>query len=278
MPQIPVINPPDRRHGAARGTMKHKKKKASRAQLAALARGRKALAAKRVHASRPAKRRRRKNPVSVLAKAGKHRPVVIVKKGRLHRPRRSTIKPHMTFANPFLGELAIMNPRKHRKHAVKHHRRTHRRGLMFRNPGFAAVLAGPKEMIRLDFIKEAASIAAGFILPNMVIVRLPANWRNATWKVYTCKVVTVAALSAGAAVISKRLSRLVLIGGGVSLLMDLYADFLAPRIAGLTAGAAAPVAPTAGMYYGEEGGVGTYYGEAGGMSDSAGSLAEAFAS
>lgn len=259
--------------------MKHKKHRRSPAQKAATKKMLAALHAKKHRkAAAPRKARRKQHRKSLLSVSGKHRPVVHVRKRRMYRGSRSTIPSHAAFANPFLSELALVgNPRKGRRHkmAKRHHRRTRRSYGLRLNPSGALqkVLSGPKEMIRMDFVKEAASVAVGFVLPNLVINRLPTTFRDATWKVYASKVVVVSGLSAVAGIWNKRISRAIMLGGGISILLDLYADFLAPYIGAATAAAA----PKAGAYYGD--GIGTYYGTDGvGEGEGAPDLAEAFAS
>ncbi len=117
----------------------------------------------------------------------------------------------------------------------RHHRRHHRRSLS--NPFSAnALLSGPKEMISSQFIMEAAGVAAGFVLPNMAMNYLPVTWRNTTMTYYASKVATVAVLSAVGSMVSKRVGKFVLVGGGVSLMLDLYTEFV---------GGHGPVSPTA---------------------------------
>jgi len=258
--------------------MKHKKKhRRSAAQKAATKKMLAALHAKKAAPRKARKAKRRKAGKSLLSSRGKHRPVVHVKHGRMYRGKRSTIPSHATFANPFLSELALVgNPRRKRRTKVAK-RKSHRRikySVMRLNPGgaLAKVLSGPKEMIRMDFVKEAASVAVGFVLPNMVVTRLPTNFRDATWKVYASKVVVVSGLSALAAMWNKKVSRAVMLGGGISILLDLYADYILPNIGGATASAA----PKTSAYYGMD----AYYG---GMDEAVApegtpDLAEAFAS
>lgn len=262
-----------------------RKRKLSAAQRAALAKGRAALAKRRA-SSVPAKahRRRRKSArrrSSLLSRSGKHRPVVIVKKGRLRRPRRSTIPAKATFANPFLSEIAMIgNPRrKRRKSSRRSHRRSSRRSLILRNPlgsSLAAVTSGPREMASMEFLKEAGSVAVGFVLPNVAVGMLPIQFRDATWKVYASKVAVVSGLAAaGKAVAGNRVAKAILLGGGVSILLDAYQDFVVPALGG-----AAPSLKGVDAYYGEKGGgVSAYYGEQGGGVagiDGTADLAEAF--
>lgn len=263
-------------------TRRRSKRKASPAQIAA----RKKFAAKyggkkSKKSSSPRRvskkaRRKSRRASSILAREGRHRPVVLVRKRRLVRPKRSTIPSLATFKNPFLGELAMIgNPRKRRKSHKKSHRRSSRRSRgmsLFSNPGgkaLSSILAGPREMATMDFAKDAAGVAAGFVLPNMIVAKLPANLRDSRVKVYGSKVAVIAGLSAAAGMVSKRASKMILLGGGVSLLLDAWVDWIAPALG--QGGAPAPAAGT-GVYYGDNDGVGVYYGL-----DGASSLAESFA-
>lgn len=256
-------------------TRRHKRK-ASPAQIAA----RKKFAAryggkksKKSSPRRAKKARRKSRRSSLLAREGVHRPVVVVRKRKLYRPKRSTLPGFATFKNPFLGELAMIgNPRKRRKSrkARRSSRRSSRRGMrLFSNPGgkaLSSLLAAPREMATMDFAKDAAGVAAGFVLPNMIVAKLPANLRDSRVKVYASKIGVIAAVSAVSSIVSKRAAKMVLLGGGVSLLLDAWVDFIAPA---LGQGGAAPAGT--GVYYGDEPGVGVYYGL-----DGAPSLAESF--
>lgn len=241
------------------------RRKASAKQLAALARGRAKMAARRARKSAPAKPKRRRSAKrrSSLSQ-GRHRPVVIKRKSRLYRPRRSTIPAHASFANPFLGGLTVMGNPRRRKSSHKSKRRSHRRSRsmsLYSNPAMSGVLAAPKALFKKDFVTEAASVAAGFVLPNIVMARLPASFRNATWKGYASKIAVVAVLAGASNMVSKRVSKAILLGGGVSLLLDVYADFIAPAISGL-----APKMSGVDAFYGNHpSGMGAYYGD--GLSD-----------
>lgn len=244
MRYITVVNPPER--GTRRKTMKtRKKRRASARQLAALRRGR---ALRRTKIARNPKRKIR----------------------RLKRRVRRSLRRKAPHKNPYIGELAMMNPRKKRKSSRR--RRRSSRSLL-PNPlggALSSVVAGPKEMISAEFAKDAIAVAAGFLLPNQLVMRAPAAMRDARWKVYGTKVLAVAAVSGGVSVISKRASKMVLLGGGVSLLLDAYADFVAPKLA-----AAAAPAPAGGAahYFGGDDGVGHWFGPDDGVGDLAGSAA-----
>ncbi len=160
----------------------------------------------------------------------------------------------------------------------KHH---HKHGMsIFRNPiaGTAgSIMSAPKKMISKDFVTEAASVAVGFVLPNIVMTSLPTTLRDAKWKGYASKVAVVAALAGVSGMVSKRVSNAILLGGGVSLLLDLYTDFIAPMMMPKTA----PTGTAA--FYGNDNdpgaGIGAFYGnpgDPGGMGDGA-AIGEAFA-
>lgn len=245
-----------------------KKRRASPAQLAARKKFAERFGGKKhrrkAAASRPKRVVRRKRRKSAMG-PGKHRPVVIRRKGRYYRPKRSSLPRKMTLANPFLGGLAMLGnspmARKRKSHKRRSHRRSSRRsrGLALSNP-LPAVLSAPSQMIKKDFVTEAASVAAGFVIPGMILPRLPVSMRDSTLKAYAAKVVIVAGLAGGASLVNKRLSRAVLLGGGVSLLLDVWTDFVAPSVMRIGAPAAAVNA-----YYGDPGdpGVGAFYGQAG---------------
>lgn len=272
--------------------MKHRKthkvrrgsRRRSAAQKAATRKLVALMKAKRAHKvsrkSRPAKRHRRtahrrashKPSIKAGLSVGKHRPVVHVRAGgKLARPKRSRIRPHARFVNPFLGELAVLggNPRRKRRHTMKSMS-------LLRNPikgTLAALTQGPKEMVKVEFLKDAVAVAGGFVLPNMVISKLPASLRDSQWKVYACKVATVSLLAGVSGMVSKRVQKAVLLGGGISILLDLYADFVAPRIAGV----AAPAAPAGtSTYFGMDAYYGGHDGVGESVVDGVGDLAETF--
>lgn len=140
--------------------------------------------------------------------------------------------------------------------ARRHHRRHHR---ALRNPFSASsLMATPKEMISTQNIMEAAGVAAGFILPSMVMNYLPVTWRSTTLTYYASKVGTIVVLSAAGAVVSKRVAKFVLVGGTVSLLLDLYAEFVKGVMPVATAPGTAPAAaPGTSAFYGN---LSAYYG------------------
>lgn len=146
-------------------------------------------------------------------------------------------------------------------------RRSHkrRRSLALRNPfSVKSILSTPKEMISKSYLVEAGATAAGFVLPTIVMGYVPPTFKDSPIKFYGTKVATIVGLSLAAGMVNKRYSRLVLVGGGASLLIDLWTEWRARSMA-----AAAP-APAAGTkaYYGpgiNDGGylpgVDAYYGE-----------------
>jgi len=141
--------------------------------------------------------------------------------------------------------------------ARRRHKRHSRRSLS--NPFSASsLLATPKEMVSSQFIMEAAGVAAGFVLPNMAMNYLPVTWRSSVMTYYASKVATVAVLSAVGSMVSKRVGKFVLVGGGVSLMLDLYTELtkgtspaaVAPAPAGTTAPATSAFFGNLSAYYG----------------------------
>ncbi len=122
-------------------------------------------------------------------------------------------------------------------------------------------MATPKEMISTQFIMEAAGVAAGFVLPNMAMNYIPVTWRSTTLTYYATKVGTVIVLSAAASMISKRIGKFVLVGGGVSLLLDLYTEVMSGKSPAPVVAPAATGAPATSAFYGN---LSAYYG---GMGD-----------
>lgn len=175
------------------------------------------------------------------------------------------------------------NPRRRKSRKARRSHRRSRSVSVFRNPlgSLSGITSAPKEMLSKDFLTEAASVAVGFVLPNIVMTSLPTTLRDARWKGYASKVAVVAILSGASSMVSKRVSKAILLGGGVSLLLDLYTDFLAPMIHGTATAAASAPAATA-SFYGNPGdpgaGMGAFYGNPGdpGLSDGA-AIGEAFA-
>lgn len=145
--------------------------------------------------------------------------------------------------------------------ARKRHHRHHRRHLS--NPFSASsLMAAPKAMASSQFIMEAAGVAAGFVLPNMAMNYLPVTWRSSLMTYYASKVATVAVLSAVGSMVSRRVGKFVMVGGGVSLLLDLYTEFVSGKGPLPTGPApAGTTAPATGAFYGP---LGAYYG---GMGD-----------
>ena len=166
----------------------------------------------------------------------------------------------------------IGNPRRRKRRS---HRKSHRRSLVRRNP-MGAVLAAPRQMVSKDFLTEAASVAAGFVLPNLILPQLPLAVRDATWKAYASKVAVIAALSGAASMVNKRVSRAILLGGGVSVLLDAWTDFVAHALMG--GGTPRPSGGTS-AYWGDPGdpgaGVSAYWGNPGEPGVGA-SIADAF--
>ena len=132
-------------------------------------------------------------------------------------------------------------------------RHSRRRRYAVSNPfSTSAIFSKPKEMLTKDFATEAVSVAAGFVAPNIVMGYLPIQFRDSKVKFYASKTVTIIGLSVAAGMVSKRASRLVLIGGGVSLLLDFWAEWQASR------NPTAPAPAGTSAYYGND--MGAYYG------------------
>lgn len=178
---------------------------------------------------------------------------------KIHRRKRHHKRTHF---NPFGSDLIMMNPtRRHRrkKRMARHKRRHHRRRHSLMNPFSASgFLSKPKEMFTKEFALEAVATAGGFMAPNLVMNYLPVGFRDSKLKFYGSKILVISGIAAATSMVSKKASRFVLIGGGVSLLLDLWAEWQA------RSKAPAPAAGTS-AYYGEN--VGAYYGEGSGMGD-----------
>jgi hypothetical protein len=160
------------------------------------------------------------------------------------------------------------NPRRR-----KHRRSRRSRSLsLLRNPiggSVAAVAAPVKEMASKEFLIQASSVALGFVLPGIVTSRVvPINWRDTALKGYAVKVAVVAGLAGAASLVNKRVSKAILLGGGVSIALDIYTDFVAPALSGVLGGGSVPAAlpaPAGGTatYFGDRVSLATYYGDQG---------------
>lgn len=105
-------------------------------------------------------------------------------------------------------------------------------------------------MLKPDFAMEAVAVTGGFVLPGMVMNYIPVTFRDVPWKFYLSKVAVISGLTAVGSMIKPRLGRMVLLGGGVSLLMDVFQTFMAAR---------SPAPATTKAYYGP--GIHAYYGD-----------------
>lgn len=134
------------------------------------------------------------------------------------------------------------------------HRRRHRRNRRHYSnpPSVKALLAQPKELIKPDFAMEAVAVAGGFVMPGIVMNYVPAGFRDAPWKFYLSKVAVISALATAATMVKPRIGRMVLLGGGVSLIMDLFQTVMTPAVP-------TPAPAAAGAYYGP--GIHAYYGD-----------------
>jgi len=181
------------------------------------------------------------------------------------RKRRAHKKRIRRHRNPFGSELAVIgNPMraKRRYHVAKHKKRSHRRKRhsmsLLPNPFKGSnIMAAPKELFSAPFIVEAVAATAGFILPNLVMNYAPVSFRDTKVKYYATKVAAVSLLSVAGNMHSKRTGRIVLLGGAISILLDVWTDFQASH--------AAPAASGTHAYYG---GMDAYYGgPAGGLGE-----------
>lgn len=148
--------------------------------------------------------------------------------------------------------------------ARKSHRRRRRSSRSLLSNPFKSVsglLSKPKEMFTKEFALQATATAAGFMAPNIVMNYIPAQFRASKATFYLSKIVVVAGLSTAVGMVNKSASRAVLIGGGVSILLDLWAEYQAHAKA---ATAPAPAAGTS-AFYGP--GMGAFYGDARNMGD-----------
>lgn len=136
--------------------------------------------------------------------------------------------------------------------AKRRHRRHHRRHLLSNPVG--SLMAKPREMLSKDTLVDGALLAGGFILPDMALNYVPAQFHDTTIKKYVAKAVAVAGISVAAGFISKRASRMVLLGGVASILLDAWSEF---RIGGSS------TPKGTGTYYGNLSGTDTYYGNLG---------------
>lgn len=224
MARVVVMNPPKRRKKPRRSKIKFKRKP------------------RRV-------RRRKSRPVSAEKIVRRRKRTRKFKK----RARKMRRVPKRHF-NPFGSEMIMLgNPRRHKRRKTimaRRKRRHHRRGKALLNPFSASgLLSKPREMFTTEFVTEAASTAAGFMLPNIVLGMFPVAFKDSKLKIYASKILVIAGLSTVAAMVNKKASRFVLIGGGVALLLDMWAEWQARSMP----------APGTSAYYGNED-MSAYYG------------------
>jgi len=144
-------------------------------------------------------------------------------------------------------------------------RRHHRR--RYSNPfSPKALLDQPKQLLKADFAMEAVAVTGGFVAPGILMNYVPTSFRDVPWKFYLSKVAVISGIAAAASMVKPRIGRMVLLGGGVSLLMDVFQSFMAARTA------SAP--PATKAYYGP--GIHAYYGDldATGVTTDSGDLVE----
>lgn len=246
MATIPVMNPPHKR----RGKLVLKRKRVRRRHRRRIKRARPILK-KRVRRIRRKRIVHRKRQAAVKSHKKHHR-----KKRRVSHRRRSVSKRRLV--NPFGGEMIMLgNPshKRHRrkKHMARHRRRHKRRHYALSNPfSVKGILSRPKEMFTKSFAMDALGAAIGLAGTNIALGYVPANFRNSTFKLFASKVGVIVGLSALTGAVSRRVSQMVLIGGGASLLLDLWALWQARTTP-------AP-APGTSAYYGDQG-TGAFYGD-----------------
>lgn len=267
MPMIPVLNPPRKRRRAARKkkrgmqvARKKRRKKRPARRKARKAAPKKAAPPKR---KRRRGRRRKARKIGQGLGEGVHRPVIRVKSGRLYRGAakkksrsRSRMRPHQTFVNPYLGEImTIGNPR----------RRSRRRS--YRNPAalsIRGVTGAVKGIASVSFAQEAAFAAVGFLGTKAIMTQLPAVLVDQPWKQIASQVGVVAGMSVVASkFVSRKAGRLIALGGGMGIALDLYAQFVLPLLGDMGGGASSGTS----TYYGTDddsgvadAGMGAYYG------------------
>ena len=181
----------------------------------------------------------------------------------LRARRKKIIRTHKR-KNPFMAELAVLgnSPKLKRRHnKMAKHKKHHRRHNPAKALSMAGFMAPAKEMISGSFVTEAVGVAVGFMAPNMVLGFLPVGFRDSKIKIYGSKIASVVLLAGVGRMVSPRVSKMVLLGGAVSLIMDIYADFICPMIPAKV-----------GAYYGDN--MGAYYGD--GISDIGGSVGDSF--
>lgn len=234
---------------------------------------------------KPARRKsRRAKKAKRRMTSGVHRPVISSRGGRVYRgsgtklgASRSRIPAKARFANhPLAGELIIMgNPHKKRRKKRKSRRR-------YRNPARAMALprkwtGAVREIVNVQFAQDAVAATVGFTLPDMVVRAFPVALRDQPWKVYASKVGAVAGLAVAGGMWSRRVGKMIALGGGISLALDLYTDYVAPMLIGGGAPDAAPEGTE--TYYGtdDDQGVDTYYGTDDDMGYADDGMAESYA-
>lgn len=231
MARVVVMNPPK----------KHRKRR------------RKSLAAKKIKRKTHRVRRHKRKKAVVLA-AKKIRRRRVRRKKRIVRKARRKTRKHF---NPFGGEMIMLgNPHRRKSRRKNMARRKHKRrrsGRALMNPFSASgLLSKPREMFTTEFATEAVAGVAGFMLPNVVLGMLPVAFKDSKLKIYASKVLVIAGLSTAAGMVNKKAARFVLLGGGMALLLDIWAEWRA-RATPAPAG-------TSAYYGGGDEGVGAYYG------------------
>ena len=200
---------------------------------------------------------RRKRKVIVTRRRAVKR-VVRHRRKKIHvRKRRASRRRHVR--NPFLSELMLIgNPRKHHRRKSMAKRRHHRRRHSYlANPvSLKGITSTAKGIVSKENTMAAVGVAAGFVVTNLVMAKIPATWKSSHLKAYASKIACITAVTIASGFVSKRVQKFVLLGGTASIILDIYTDFVAPMISGIGAPAATS------MYMGRKG-TGMYMGRNG---------------
>lgn len=112
-------------------------------------------------------------------------------------------------------------------------------------------------MFTKEYATQAVAGAIGFIAPSIALQYVPIGFKDSKIKYYGSKIMVIAGLSAVSSLVSKNknFARMVLIGGGISLLMDLWAEWQAR-----SRPAAPATASGTSAFYGDDN-MSAYYGD-----------------
>ena len=240
MAQVLVVNPYKKRPKMKRKHRRRRKASFSPKNVA------------RRHARYLVKRRKARATLKTVNPRRRRRKIVA--KRRRHVWRRH----HQ--ANPFMSELmTIVNPRHKRKKYMAKKRRHHRRTSYLSNP-VGGVMNTAKGIVSKENLEAAAGAAVGFVVSTYVMTNLvPVSFKSTHLTAYASKAGVIILTTVAASFVSKRVAKFVLLGGTVSIIMDLYTDYVAPMISGTVATTAKPAGTSMFMGAGKPG-VGTFFG------------------